>query len=145
MKVTEENILVAPCGIACGECACYKAKDNSDIMEYLVSKGIPREKLPCLGCREGKGNCPVIGVDCVTYKCVESKGVEFCYECDEFPCTKLCPASDRANILPHNLKAFNLCFIQKQGLQKWLEKAPEIQQRYYMGKMVIGQGPQIEK
>ncbi|HEX2954978.1 MAG TPA: DUF3795 domain-containing protein [Bacillota bacterium] len=144
MKVTEENILAAPCGIACGECPAYKAKDNPAIMEAMVAKGIPREKLPCPGCRAGQGDCPVIEGDCATYQCVESRGVEFCFECKEFPCTKLCPASDRANILPHNTKVFNLCYIKEQGLERWLEKASEIQKRYYVGKMVVGQGPQID-
>jgi hypothetical protein len=28
----------------------------------------------------------------------ETKEVDFCFECDEFPCSKLNPASDRANL-----------------------------------------------
>lgn len=37
-----------------------------------------------------------------------------------------------------------LGFIQRQGLDKFLEKAPEIKQRYYRGKMEIGKGPQLK-
>jgi hypothetical protein len=61
------------------------------------------------------------------------------------PCSRLNPAADRANILPHNLKAFNLCCIQRQGLAAWLAQAPDIQRRYYAGKMAIGKGPQLEE
>lgn len=144
MKKTDEITLVAPCGMYCAECECHKAKDNPALLEYLVSKGLKREKLPCPGCRPLKGNCPAIGCTCETYACVTGRDNDFCFECPEFPCTKLLPAADRANILPHNMKVFNLCFIKQQGLDKWLEKAPEIKQRYYQGKMVIGKGPQLD-
>ncbi|WP_353740044.1 DUF3795 domain-containing protein [Desulfoscipio gibsoniae] len=81
---------------------------------------------------------------CATYACVTGRGLDFCFECPEFPCAKLNPAADRADVLPHNIKLFNLCCIEKQGLAKFLEKLPEIRQRYYQGKMIIGKGPQLE-
>ena len=52
--------------------------------------------------------------------------------------------ADRADILPHNLKVFNLCFIQRHGLEEFLKKAPGIKRRYYRGKMAIGQGPKVD-
>ncbi len=143
MKITDEIILVAPCGINCGDCEGYKAKDNPALLEYLVSRGIKREGLPCPGCRSIKGNCPAISCACDTYTCVAERGVDFCFECPEFPCARLNPAADRANVLPHNIKIFNLCFIQQQGLPRFLEKSPEIKQRYFQGKMLIGKGPQL--
>lgn len=145
MKVTEENLLAAPCGIYCGECPAYKTKNNAALLEAMVAKGLMREKLPCPGCRAGKGDCPALGgLECETYVCVESKGIEFCYECAEFPCARLNPAADRANVLPHNLKIFNLCCIKEQGIAKWQEKAPEIWKKYFQGKMFIGKGPQLK-
>lgn len=144
VKTTDENVLTAPCGLYCGECVAYRAKDDPALLESLVERGLPREKLPCPGCRLGKGNCPALGCDCETYVCAESRGVEFCHECAEFPCAKLNPAADRANALPHNIKIYNLCCIKHQGLAEWLRRAPEIHKRYFQGKMVIGKGPQIE-
>lgn len=144
MKTTAENELAAPCGIYCGGCPPYMAKDNPAILEALVAKGLKRESLPCPGCRLGKGNCPALNGDCETYTCVESRGLEFCHECAEFPCARLNPAADRANVLPHNTKVYNLCYIKQQGLTRWLEKAPEIQQKYFQGKMAIGKGPQLD-
>ncbi|MHB1042523.1 MAG: DUF3795 domain-containing protein [Eubacteriales bacterium] len=140
--ITDDN-LAAPCGIYCAECPAYKSKDNPKIQEALIARGMKKESVPCPGCRAVKGNCPAIGGICETYTCVNGRGVEFCFECGDFPCAKLNPASDRAEILPHNLKIFNLCFIKEKGLEKWLEEAPKIQDRYYKGKMVIGKGPQI--
>ena len=52
--------LVAPCGIHCAICPLYLAGENSLLLEALVEKGIPREKLPCQGCRALEGHCPVL-------------------------------------------------------------------------------------
>ncbi|MBP2643801.1 MAG: hypothetical protein H6Q67_1688 [Firmicutes bacterium] len=143
MKITKGNVLAAPCGLYCGECSAYKAKDNPVLLNALVEKGIEREKLPCLGCRQGKGECPAINCECETYKCVENRDIDFCFECTEFPCSRLNPSVDKATALPHNIKIYNLCYIKQHGVTKWLEKASEIQERYFKGKMIIGKGPQL--
>ena len=145
MVVNEKvkNCLVAPCGIQCGECECYEAKNNPELIEYLVSKGIDRNRLPCKGCREVKGECPAMSCTCETYTCTTEHNVKFCFECREFPCDKLNPSVDRANSLPHNMKIINLCYIEHHGLDQFLERSPQIKQRYFKGKMVIGKGPQL--
>lgn len=144
MDMKEGFALAAPCGIFCGECRVYKAKDDSALREGLIAAGIPGEKVPCPGCRPGRGDCPVLNGPCATYECVTGRGLDFCFECGDFPCPRLNPAADRANALPHNIKVFNLCYIQRQGLAAWLEKAPEIQRKYFAGKMAIGSGPQLD-
>ncbi|MDR7865628.1 MAG: DUF3795 domain-containing protein [Sporomusaceae bacterium] len=144
MEKSAEFDLAAPCGIFCGECRVFKARDDEKLREALIAAGIPKEKVPCPGCRPGRGDCPVLSAPCETYACISERGLNFCYECREFPCTRLNPAADRANVLPHNIKVFNLCYIQHQGLAAWLEKAPEIQRKYYAGKMAIGKGPQLD-
>jgi hypothetical protein len=143
MSTPERIHLVAPCGIDCGACELYLCKDNQQLFAYLVSKGISQEKLPCVGCRDLKGNCPVIGSQCASYACVTKKNVDFCFQCSDFPCSKLHPSADRADVLPHNLKVFNLCTIQRDGVEGFLERSPEIKRTYYKGKMEIGNGPQI--
>lgn len=143
MNTTGEITLVAPCGTNCGECPCYMAKDDPALLEHLASRGIKREGLPCPGCRAVNGYCPAIDGPCKTHDCVTRQKVDFCFQCSEFPCFMLNPAADRANVLPHNIKVFNLCCIQHQGLDRFLEKSREIRQRYYHGKMSIGKGPQL--
>jgi len=144
MKTTEEITLVAPCGLHCGDCGVYKVKDDPSLREIIDSCSANWNGDPCPGCRQIKGNC--LGVDgtCETYACVTERGLDFCFECPEFPCAKLNPAAERANVLPHNIKVFNLCCIKEQGLVRWLEKAPVIKQKYFRGKMVLGKGPQLE-
>jgi hypothetical protein len=135
--------LVAPCGIDCGICELYTCKDNPAQIEAYASRGIPREKLPCPGCRGCEGECPVIGERCATYSCVSSKGHRFCYECEGFPCAMLNPAADRAPILPHNTKVFNLCTIRRVGVEGFVSLSSDIKQKYYKGKMQVGKGPQL--
>lgn len=53
--------LCPPCGLYCGSCKLYL-----------------REK--CGGCKIKRSEiCPI-------WKCAEEKGLEFCSECDYFPC-----------------------------------------------------------
>jgi len=144
MITEERKELVALCGIDCGICELNMCKDNSELLAYLASKGIPKDKLPCAGCRDIKGHCPVIGVPCATYTCATEKGVDFCYDCGDFPCTKLQPSADRADVLPHNTKVFNLCTIKRIGVEDFVKLSSGIKERYYKGKMEIGKGPQID-
>ena len=85
----------------------------------------------------------MIGGRCETYTCVSGKKVGFCYECDEFPCVRLNPAADRADVLPHNTKVFSLCTIQRLGVAGFVKESAAIEQRYFKGKMEIGQGPRV--
>ncbi|MCF8297058.1 MAG: DUF3795 domain-containing protein [Saprospiraceae bacterium] len=143
METKERLNLVAACGIDCGICELYICKDNKQLYDYLISIGIPESKIPCEGCRANHGNCPIHPEACETYKCVNSKKLEFCCECNEFPCVMLNPAADRADKLPHNLKVFNLCKIKNSGLEAFVKESPEIKNKYFKGEMVIGKGPQL--
>ncbi len=142
---TEREHLVAPCGIDCGNCEAYTCRDDRKLHDYLVSRGMSAAKLPCAGCRSVEGRCPAHPDErvCATYACVREKGVRYCHECAGFPCGMLHPSADRADVLPHNLKVFNLCFIRNKGIEEFIASYPEIKRKYYKGKMVIGQGPQI--
>ena len=143
MSSNERLSLVAPCGIDCGNCSLNMCKDDPAMIDRLVARGIPREKIPCAGCRNIAGDCPVISGNCETYACVVAKAVEFCHECGEFPCAKLCPSSQRADVLPHNVKVFNLCTIARIGVEGFVKVSADIERRYFKGKMEIGKGPQL--
>ena len=142
MTPSERLQMVAPCGIDCGICELFTCGENPALMERLTARGIPGDKLPCPGCRAVEGRCPVIGETCATYACVIERRVHFCYQCEDFPCERLHPAADRADVLPHNLKIHNLCVIQKRGAQGLIKQSKESKLRYFQGKMAIGKGPQ---
>ncbi len=101
-------------------------------------QGIPVEKVPvCVGCKPAKGNIKVAGggPTCDTYACaVNDKKVEFCYQCQDFPCLKLAPCTDRAQELPHNTKVYNLVLLQKLGVDAWLERYESLFRQYIRGK-----------
>jgi hypothetical protein len=140
----EERLgMVAPCGIDCGICELVTCAENPRMVEALVTHGIPRERLPCSGCRSVKGDCPVLGVTCETYLCVREKKLEFCHQCAEFPCSKLSPSADRANVLPHNMKVFNLCTIRRLGVEGFVGQSTTLMQTYFRGKMEVGKGPRL--
>ena len=106
----------APCGIYCKRCPGVKAYN-------------------CKGCRIQKGqvkNFPT----CKTYQCVQEKGFNFCYECEDFPCENLQPILNFEIFVPHNSKIYNLLMIQKLGLAKWNEICEEKSDLYYQGRKV---------
>jgi len=83
------------------------------------------------------------GSPCATYTCSVEHGLDFCYECPKFPCVKLQPCADMANVLPQNLKVFDLFCLKRQGLAEWLKNYEETRNLYHFGKLVVGEGPQI--
>jgi len=134
--------LTAPCGKDCFNCPMYIGEENlQNRRNFFISRNIPEEKYQCRGCRDNNGYCPgleILGInpECKTFKCVEEKKVEFCYECDEFPCFRLQPVSDRAEKVPHALKIYNLCMIKRLGVEKWAkEHSKKIFLSYYSRKL----------
>jgi len=111
--MTYEEILnfLAPCGLSCRKCFAYtegeisfhakslqKLLGNFDAYAERFSAFLPEfEDYPsfkplltyfaspdCKGCREGTCKYPNCGV----VECYRQKGVDFCFQCDEFPCEK---------------------------------------------------------
>ncbi len=136
--------LIAPCGLDCSICGLYLSRNDEQLMDDLISKGIPKEVLPCDGCRAVEGGCPVIHGKCATFECANENRILFCSECNDFPCMKLAPAADKAEVLPHNTKLYNLCVIQRHGVEELIERVLEIKQSYFRGRMEIGEGPKLE-
>ncbi|MFA5415597.1 MAG: DUF3795 domain-containing protein [Methanoregula sp.] len=131
--------MTAPCGLDCFNCPCYLANDNDVIRKQIAlqlkERGLPSDKVTCRGCRKENGICPLGGMrtePCKAYKCVSSKGIESCADCSDFPCDNLHPFADRASMLPHNVKVYNLALIRKMGLERWAtEKAKSVRETYF--------------
>jgi hypothetical protein len=134
--------MTAPCGLDCFNCVFYLAEDNSEAMDQLekMSKeyNVPTSVMHCSGCRNQDGKIPlqkhVFGEDhyCAAFECIKQKEIDFCGQCEQFPCNHLHPYADQANVLPHNIKIFNLCLINKMGLEKWAKtKAHEVRNDYF--------------
>ena len=127
--------MTAPCGLPCFACALHLASNNQTLRSFMSKLfNMPVEKVACKGCRDEGGKCGHLPMECRLYPCAEEKGVEFCYECSDFPCDYLHPYSDLATVRPHNTKVFNLCLVRKMGLDAWAtEKAQSVRDTYFWG------------
>jgi len=112
-KISYEDIvkILAPCGLDCSKCFAYskgEIKEHSQKLRELLGffdryaerfkNFIPvfanypafKELLShlasgdCLGCRRGTCKYP----RCNVISCHKKKGVDFCFQCEEFPCEK---------------------------------------------------------
>jgi hypothetical protein len=133
--------MTAPCGIDCFNCPVFLAQDNEDLrMKIAKNMGIPPDEAVCRGCRSQKGTIPFLKMaePCQVYRCISEKGIDFCYDCSEFPCDYLHPYADQASQRPHNTKVFNLCLIKRIGLESWATtKAKSVKDTYFKGKFKL--------
>lgn len=112
MKYEEAVKRLAPCGLDCSRCADYadgeikqlsirldellkgysrvaKVKENlkPEFAGYPqfeeVIKGFTQAS--CSGCRGTNVLCPI---ECAAGVCTREKGVDFCFQCEDFPCSK---------------------------------------------------------
>ena len=113
----------------------YLAKGNNEPRTIISKKqGISIEQAACDGCRNEGGTIAFLGMTepCNVYRCIEKKGIKFCSECTDFPCDHLHPYADKASLVPHNTKVFNLCLIKKMGLESWAkDKAKSVKETYF--------------
>lgn len=110
------------CGRFCGECELYIAYSTSDhealtrlAEKYSVECGedISPEKLKCVGCKGRSSGCRC--ANCEIRACAEDIGIEFCYQCLEYPCDKLLKLFDKYPEARENLKT-----ISKIGPDAWV-------------------------
>jgi hypothetical protein len=135
---------IAPCGIDCFNCEVYEKNINETTRGIMASRlNIDPDKVACKGCREQDG-CRLHWGKCDTLDCVKQREVQYCFECNEFPCEMLCPSRESAERYPHNLKLYNLCRMKLLGVEKWTEEAATNRQRYFKGKFVVGKGAVLE-
>ncbi|HOY09700.1 MAG TPA: DUF3795 domain-containing protein [Candidatus Omnitrophota bacterium] len=124
MDKDKAKTMTSPCGLPCFHCPAYLAKENPDILQKLVTAlGIPPEKATCEGCRLQKGKIPFLNPEktCEIFLCTGEKGIDFCHECDNFPCERFQPYADQAHF-PHNMKMYQLCMMKKLGFEAWAEE-----------------------
>ena len=104
--------LIAPCGMNCSICSGYLA------FKYdIKGKGI---KMPyCSGCRPRDKKCAFLKKRC--HLLILGK-VQYCYECDNFPCLHLQRIDKRYRHDFQMSMIENLEFIKENGVDKFLIK-----------------------
>jgi hypothetical protein len=119
------------CGMFCGECEIYMAYSTNDTKSLqkmareqskVCGKTLEADDIKCLGCKGTASAC--WGASCAIRRCAESRGIEFCYQCRDFPCRELESLFEKKPVVRDNLK-----MISKIGPDAWvstmMSKSPD--------------------
>lgn len=116
--------LDAYCGLYCGACfvmIAYKQSRSDCIPDDWVSS-LHDKEFKCHGCKSEIifENCR----GCNIRICAQSKNLEFCNDCSEYPCEKI-KRIEKYNLAHHNVTVHSFEKIKEIGAQKWLEEQKE--------------------
>jgi len=112
----------SPCGIYCGACGTLHAFREGRVEEHAKFAQMAPEDVMCAGCKTDQLADYCIG--CHFRDCARDRGIEFCFECDEFPCEPL--VAFRKDKYPHHSTVLkNLETIKEKGLDAWLAEQEE--------------------
>jgi len=129
--------LVGRCGLYCGACGIYRAyRDGGEYRQRLAAFfKCPPEKVRCEGCQALTPEC--WGNDCEMVKCLNAKGLKFCYECPDYEkhtCQKYEKFSEEyLKDDDVDLRA-NLARIKAGDVEEWLKESAEKFRCPYCGK-----------
>jgi hypothetical protein len=115
----KETLTAAVCGLFCESCGAYIATRENTLEPLAQKFGRPAEEIQCKGCRSDTLSfyCRTM---CKMKGCAADKGLQFCSECDAYPCVVLKEFQSQA---PHRLELFSsLDYIKENGEEKWLCK-----------------------
>ena len=112
----------APCGLYCGACDALNSFREGRSEEHAKLAGEDPELVKCAGCKTDVNAIYCVGCD--FRDCTRDKGIEFCSECEDFPCAKL--VAFRNDEHPHHSSVLkNLETIRDKGLDAWLKEQEE--------------------
>jgi len=119
--------LVGRCGLYCGACVIHRAYKDSERLRQILAKdnNCEPEEIRCEGCqavltKKWKAD-ENWGKNCKIITCLETNGLNFCYECDVYPeCEKFHKIADFYLKHGDNLIE-NLAKIKAGKVVEWLE------------------------
>lgn len=120
--------IAAVCGLYCEACSIFLASrdDPARLAALAARMGWTVEDTYCEGCRGDRRT--VYCRTCAFVPCAAEKGIEFCGECEQFPCAELVTFRDER---PHRIEIFdNLTRLREVGVEAWME---EVARRYRCG------------
>jgi len=102
--------LIAACGMNCGICSNYLAYVNNF------------KRSQCKGCRPRNQRCTYLFGKCTGINKTAKSSAAFCFECNQYPCKQINRMDDRYRsnygMSPKN----NLDFIQKNGVDMFIQE-----------------------
>ena len=105
------------CGLFCGACEALLSVEAGEIDKLADRWNTPAEDMECHGCKSGK-----ISMFCRTCKikmCAEERELQFCSECNDFPCPMISDFHRREAPNPTIIRN-NLEVISKNGVDAWI-------------------------
>ena len=120
--------LVAVCGLFCPSCHIFIAQqEGPDQLRKIADRyQMSIEDVKCDGCRAEQRFS--ICKRCKMSVCANEKGIDFCIECDEYPCDIL---KEFQISRPHRIELWQAqARIHEVGYEKWFE---EMLERYSCG------------
>jgi hypothetical protein len=115
---TPDKSLAAVCGLFCPACRVFIGTREDQGSLAVMARRFQRslEEMQCNGCRSEK-RCFYCESRCTMTKCAAAKGVDFCGECAEYPCTDL--KTFQAE-MPHRIELWkSQARIREVGYEKW--------------------------
>lgn len=109
------------CGIYCGACYVLIARKRNNLEAIAEVRNCKPQQLECFGCKSR--HVSEFCKPCELRLCAESKGHEFCIECDEFPCKMTETFWEHKKAKPHAALIFkDLETIKEKGVSVWLSE-----------------------
>ncbi len=123
-NMNNENLtninLVSACGLYCGACGIYIATQENDtdkILHYAMVLNQSYDDTLCDGCSSNRKSehCSKL---CNFIDCKQKKEVNFCTDCNEFPCQAL---QEFKSKMPHRGEIIDSLNRMKEiGIEKWI-------------------------
>ncbi|MBI4766416.1 MAG: DUF3795 domain-containing protein [Deltaproteobacteria bacterium] len=117
----EKKKLSAVCGLFCPSCTVYiGTQEDPPRLKAIAGRfQLPVEEWECEGCRSERrsyycrNNCKMVA-------CAAEKGIEFCGECDDYPCEELKKFQAER---PHRIELWeSQRRIAEIGFSEWFEE-----------------------
>jgi hypothetical protein len=108
----------AYCGLYCASCTVFMATKNNTIDKLAEEWQADVNDIACHGCKSQK--VAKFCRTCALKTCARAKGVDFCIECNDFPCQPLEDFKSSSKYPYHSEVYDYLNIIKDHGVQHWL-------------------------
>lgn len=128
----EETRFDTYCGLYCGACEILNARTEEQkqkvVRDWREMWTVSPEQVTCRGCKTEK---PFLMCrNCRIKDCASEKGLEFCYQCPDYPCEHYRRSQDYISKYEHlqhwKTARQNLEFIRTHGVAAWLEEQKSV-------------------
>lgn len=119
--------VISICGLNCAKCDIYAAaRGNPKVRDEIVAwfkeernQVLNPEAVRCDGCR---GSLETHwSSDCKMMLCARKRGIPYCFQCPDFPCTLL-EAFSADGIAHHQRTVANLKWMKAIGIDAWIDE-----------------------